>query len=160
MSDNAEVVDGAASVYGDEDRFEYVPQLSGWALVAAGLAAGAAAAHLPVMPEHFRSAPYMGGLFGAFALVILALGAAILVLDSRWAYLALGSVCTLAVLTYGATRTFAFPDLADDVGNWWEPLGVLSVVLELGTAAACAAALISRQRTPLAESPSTERISP
>ena len=38
--------------------------------------------------------------------------------------------CGLAVLGYAATRLVAFPMLADDVGNWLEPLGVVSVASE------------------------------
>jgi hypothetical protein len=35
------------------------------------------------------------------------------------------------VAVYAATRLVAFPQLADDVGNWLEPLGVVSVLSEL-----------------------------
>ena len=35
--------------------------------------------------------------------------------------------CGLAIVGYIATRLVAFPLLADDVGNWFEPMGVLSV---------------------------------
>jgi hypothetical protein len=38
--------------------------------------------------------------------------------------------CGLAVIGYGATRLIAFPQLADDVGHWFEPLGMVSVVAE------------------------------
>jgi len=41
------------------------------------------------------------------------------------------AVCTAAVIGYLATRLVAFPMLADDVGNWFEPLGVVSVLSEL-----------------------------
>jgi hypothetical protein len=39
-------------------------------------------------------------------------------------------VCGAAVVGYVATRLTAFPQLADDVGNWFEPLGVVSVLTE------------------------------
>jgi hypothetical protein len=35
------------------------------------------------------------------------------------------------VVGYLATRSVAFPQLSDDVGNWFEPLGVVSVLAEL-----------------------------
>jgi formate hydrogenlyase subunit 3/multisubunit Na+/H+ antiporter MnhD subunit len=41
-------------------------------------------------------------------------------------------LCAAAVLAYAATRIIAFPELADDVGNWTEPLGMVSVAAELG----------------------------
>jgi hypothetical protein len=51
-----------------------------------------------------------------------------------WA--AAGAVCGAAVATYAATRLVAFPQLADDVGSWFEPLGVVSVVAETAVVAA------------------------
>ena len=39
-------------------------------------------------------------------------------------------LCAAAVATYAATRVVAFPQIGDDVGNWLEPWGVVSVVLE------------------------------
>jgi hypothetical protein len=41
-------------------------------------------------------------------------------------------LCAAALLAYGATRLVAFPLLADDVGAWFEPLGIVSVIAEAG----------------------------
>jgi len=41
-----------------------------------------------------------------------------------------GLVCGAAIVGYVATRLVAFPQLADDVGNWLEPLGVVAVLSE------------------------------
>ena len=60
-------------------------------------------------------------------------------------YIAAGVTCGLAVLGYAATRLAAFPMLADDVGNWFEPLGVLSITTETIVVAAAASALLRRQ---------------
>lgn len=90
----------------------------------------AAVAHIPVIAPHLEEAPYMGVLFIALTAACLTLGAAIAATDATWAYRSAAAVCGAAVLAYAATRLVAFPQLADDVGNWFEPLGVVSVVSE------------------------------
>jgi hypothetical protein len=99
-----------------------------WIVVAALLVA--AAAHLPVIGEHLMEARYMGVLFIVLTAACFLLAAALISLDSAAAYALSALTCALAVLGYAATRTFAFPHLSDDVGNWSEPLGVVSIVAE------------------------------
>lgn len=90
----------------------------------------AAVAHVPVIGPHLEEAPYMGVLFVALTAVCLTLGAAIAATNRTWAYASAAGVCGAAVVAYAATRLVAFPQLADDVGNWFEPLGVISVASE------------------------------
>lgn len=104
-------------------------------LVLAVLLLGSGAAHLPVMEEHLREAAWMGSLFALFAVATAVLAAAVALSGRRGPVLAASALCALAVLTYAATRLFAFPQLGDDVGNWVEPWGVVSVVLEVYAAA-------------------------
>ena len=54
-------------------------------------------------------------------------------------------VCGLTIIGYAATRLVAFPMLADDVGNWLEPLGVVSIVAETVVVASSIAALRCRR---------------
>jgi hypothetical protein len=112
-----------------------------WPLAAA--AAVAAAAHIPVIGEHLAEAPYMGVLFVLLTGACFALGAAALMRDSRAVYAASAGTCALAIVGYAATRLVAFPMLADDVGNWFEPLGVVSIASE---AIVVACALTGLQR--------------
>ena len=107
----------------------------------------AAVAHLPVIAPHLEEAPYMGVLFIALTGACLALAAVIASRDTTWAYQATIAVCGAAVLGYAATRIVAFPMLAEDVGNWFEPLGVVSVLTESATVAFAAIALRRRART-------------
>ena len=112
-----------------------------WLLAAAAFVA--AAAHLPVIGSHLEEAPYMGVLFialtaGCFALAITAVS-----FDTRAVYTASAVTCSLAIIGYAATRLVAFPMLADDVGNWFEPLGVISVASE---AVVVAASLLGLRR--------------
>jgi len=77
----------------------------------------------------------MGEEFIMLILACLLIAVAFLVCDSAAVYvLAYG----LAVVGYILKRLVTFPELADGVGNWFEPLGVISVLAEstaLGIAA-------------------------
>lgn len=110
----------------------------------------AAVAHIPVTPEHLREAPYMGWLFVAFTAVALVAAVVVAVRGSASTpFLIAGVLCALAIGAYAMTRLFAFPQLADDVGNWAEPLGVVSVVSETAVVLlSIAAGLRLRARCP------------
>lgn len=99
-----------------------------WVVTVAVLAA--AVAHVPVIGPHLDEAPYMGVLFVVLTVGCAAIGLAAVIRDSRAVYALAILTCGLAVLGYAATRLVAFPMLADDVGNWLEPLGVVSVLSE------------------------------
>lgn len=72
----------------------------------------------------------MGLEFIVLTLACLAVGVAAVVCDSRAVYVGALIACGLAVVGYVLTRLVAFPMLGDDVGNWFEPLGVVSVIAE------------------------------
>ncbi|MGN6088314.1 MAG: hypothetical protein ACTHNT_03375 [Actinomycetales bacterium] len=114
--------------------------------VAVPAIAVAAAAHVPVTPEHLEEAPYMGVLFIVLTVACAAIGVALLVWDAPVVYGLAVLTCGLAVIGYAATRLVAFPMLGDDVGNWFEPLGVVSVLTEALVVAAAATALARRSR--------------
>ena len=86
----------------------------------------------------------MGVLFIVLTAACAFLAVAALVRGGRAVSALTVLTCGLAVLGYAATRLVAFPMLADDVGNWLEPLGVVSVVSE---SVAVAAAVIGLRRT-------------
>jgi hypothetical protein len=109
-----------------------------------------ALAHLPVVAEHLREAPYMGEEFIVLIVACLLIAVACLVCDSAAVYALAVLTCGLAVVGYILTRLVAFPELADDVGNWLEPLGVVSVLAE-STAVAVAAAALGDRRAVHAE---------
>jgi hypothetical protein len=113
-----------------------------WVLAAA--AGVAAIAHVPVIGPHLEEAPYMGVLFVVLTAACAFLAVAALVRGGSAVYLLTVLTCGLAVLGYAATRLVAFPMLADDVGNWLEPLGVVSIVSESIAVAAAVVALRRR----------------
>jgi hypothetical protein len=97
----------------------------------AGLAAlVAAAAHVPVIGPHLEEARYMGVLFLLLTIACGGLAVTLVVHDGAGVYAAAVALCGTAIAGYVATRTVAFPELADDVGNWLEPLGVVAVISE------------------------------
>jgi len=114
--------------------------------IVAAAAAGAAAAHVPVIAPHLDEAPYMGVLFIVLTVACAVLAIGVLVRDSTAVYALAVVTCGLAVIGYAATRLVAFPMLADDVGNWLEPLGVVSVVTETIVAVTSLSALRSKAR--------------
>jgi hypothetical protein len=114
-----------------------------WVLAAA--AGVAAIAHVPVIGPHLEEAPYMGLLFVVLTVACAFLAVAALARGGSAVYLLTVLTCGLAVLGYVATRLVAFPMLADDVGNWLEPLGVVSIVSE---SIAVAAAVVALRRHP------------
>jgi hypothetical protein len=105
--------------------------------------------HLALVPDHLDEAPYMGELFVAFSLAAFSLAALLAARPARPELLAAAVLCAAAIVTYAATRLVAFPQLADDVGQWFEPLGVVSVLAEGGVVVLVAVALRNRDRQPL-----------
>lgn len=107
-----------------------------------------AAAHIPVIAPHLEEAPYMGVLFILLTTACFGFAITSLVTDPPILYSTAAAVCGTAILGYAATRLVAFPQLADDVGNWFEPLGVVSIIAESVVVATAVLALRSRRSAP------------
>lgn len=106
----------------------------------------AALAHVPVIPEHLHEAPYMGVAFIVFSgLAMLAAGVVGLT-DRRWGYRLSAGLCIAAIGLYALTRLVAFPEMGDDVGNWTETFGLLSIAAETVAALGSTAALFRHSR--------------
>ena len=116
-----------------------------WPLAAAALAS--AAAHVPVIPQHLREAPYMGVLFILLSIACTVLAAVAVFYDTAEVYVLSALVCCAAVLGYAATRVVAFPQLADDVGHWLDPYGVAAITAE-SVVVTLAVIALRRSRTP------------
>jgi hypothetical protein len=116
---------------------------SPWRWVLACSALVAAIAHVPVIAPHLDEAPYMGVLFIVLTAACLVLAGSVLIRDVPAVYGLAILTCGLAIIGYAATRLVAFPELDDDVGNWLEPLGVLSVLAEAVVVLAAVSALRS-----------------
>ena len=110
--------------------FLWLPMQYRWRWALTVCAWVSAVAHIPLVGEHLREAPYMGVEFVVLIVGCMLIGAAALICDSQALYLLAVVACGLAIAGYIATRTIAFPSLADDVGNWLEPLGIVSITAE------------------------------
>jgi len=117
------------------------PQRSSLRWLLALAAAVSAAAHIPVIAPHLDEAPYMGVLFVLLTAACGTFAALAIRFDSLALYASSATVCGLAIAGYAATRLVAFPMLSDDVGNWLEPLGVVSVLAESVVVASALVAL-------------------
>jgi hypothetical protein len=132
------------------DAFLWTPRATPWRWLLALGATASAVAHLPVISPHLAEAPYMGEEFIVLTTACLLVALAAIICDSAVVY-SLGVVtCGLAVIGYVATRLVAFPQLADDVGNWFEPLGVVSVCAESLAVIAAILGLRRRRATSVA----------
>jgi hypothetical protein len=99
------------------------------AVVAATLIAGLA--HVPVTGQHLEEAPYIGVLFVLLEIASLVLAIALMIVPSRAVLLATAAVGVLAILAFVVSRSVGLPQIGDDIGNWTEPLAVVSVAAEL-----------------------------
>jgi hypothetical protein len=120
------------------------PRHSRWRWLVIPAVLLAAAAHLPVIRPHLAEAPYMGVLFIVLSAACVLLAAAMISWDGGVVYAMSAVTCGLAVAGYAATRLVAFPMLSDDVGNWFEPLGVTSIIAETVVVIAAVTALRSQ----------------
>ncbi|MDH2445205.1 multicopper oxidase domain-containing protein [Amnibacterium sp. CER49] len=90
----------------------------------------AAIAHLPVTPSHLREAAYLGVLFVLLELACVALALLLQLRSDRLVALLVAGLGAAAIIAYVVSRSIGLPLVRDDIGNWADPLGVLSVAAE------------------------------
>src|SRR5579875_1587449 len=108
-------------------RGQFVSVWRGPLIVAAVITA---AAHVPVTGDHLGEAPYIGALFVALEVVSTVVALALLWHDSRGISAVAAVVGALAIVAYVVSRSAGLPQIEDDIGNWAEPLGVVSMTAE------------------------------
>jgi hypothetical protein len=123
------------------DEFLWAPLHSPLRWPLAGLSAISAAAHLPVLSDHFHEVPYIGVEFIVLIVACLLIAVAAPAWDTAALYAVAAITCALAVAAYVMTRAVTLPGLADDVGDWLEPLGVVAILAEAATVAVAVCAL-------------------
>ncbi|MFC3832940.1 MULTISPECIES: hypothetical protein [Deinococcus] len=94
------------------------------------LLAGIAWMHYRDVPGKLGETPYLGWLYILLVAGCAAAGAWLL--SSAWrAGYGLGLVISLgAIVAYSLTRSTGLPQATGDIGNWAEPSGVISLLLE------------------------------
>ncbi len=118
-----------------------------------------AAVHIILVPAHLREALYAGCLFIALSAATLLLAGLILVRDQPLVWAAAGAVCTGAILAYVFSRSIGLPLMADDLGDWVNPLGVGAVLAE-AIAAGLAVLVLRRSRGADIQREPRSRVSP
>ena len=111
-----------------------------------GLLLVAGAAHVPLIREHLREAPYVGWGFVLFALSCLVLAVWVATTDEPKSWMLSGAVCVAALAAYLASRTVGLPQIGDDIGNWSEPMSFPALTSEVLVVALAASHLLRRPR--------------
>src|SRR5581483_3763058 len=108
-----------------------VHRLPWWRGPLAAVALTMTAAHVPVTEDHFHEAPYIGALLVVLEVAgIVVAGALFMRREERRVYALAGVTGALAIAAYVVSRSIGLPQIHDDVGNWAEPLGIVSLVAE------------------------------
>ena len=97
--------------------------------LAVGLA-GVAVIHAVDGVGKWSEVRYMFWMYMALIAGSLVTAAAVLFTRSRAAFLAAAAVAASAFAGYVLSRTTGLPSATDDIGNWTEPLGLASLVVE------------------------------
>lgn len=110
------------------ERNDY-PSIMRAAAVMVGLM-GIIAVHVMDLPSKFAEVPYLGVGYLAVILVAGALIMRIVSGPTKWDFLASAGLAAAVFAGYAINRTVGMPGATDDIGNWFEPLGLLSLVIE------------------------------
>jgi hypothetical protein len=85
---------------------------------------------MTLVPEHLREAPYAGALFIALSVAALAIAMLLSAGDHDLVWLAALAISLGALVAYFLSRSVGLPSMADDIGDWANPLGVAAVACE------------------------------
>jgi hypothetical protein len=119
----------------------YPSPASQWRWPAVIALAVTAGIHIALVPAHLREAPYAGALFIALSATALAIAMLLVACNHRLVWLGAGALSLTALLAYLVSRSVGLPSLADDLGDWLNPLGVAAVLSETVAGLGCWRAL-------------------
>jgi len=92
--------------------------------------AGVAAVHVMDLPGKWTETPYLAfGYIGIIALTVFLVESLIREI-TKPAILASLGLALAVILGYVINRTVGMPGSTGDIGNWFEPLGLLSLFIE------------------------------
>jgi hypothetical protein len=98
--------------------------------IAIGGLGGIALIHVLQAPAAFAETLYLGLLFVGAVVAAVVLAAVLSRTSDLRAWEAAGGLAGLILLGYLLSRTSGLPAATDDVGEWTEPLGLASMVVE------------------------------
>ena len=92
--------------------------------------AGIVTVHVLDLPAKMEEVPYIGFMYIGAILVAGILMYRMMVRPSRVDFAAAAVLAVAVIAGYVVNRTTGMPGAMDDIGNWWEPLGLLSLIIE------------------------------
>lgn len=92
---------------------------------------GIVGVHIADLPPKWEEARYIAWMYIGAILFGLFLIDRLVVKTSKRDYLASSFLSISVLLGYIVNRTVGMPGAKGDIGNWFEPLGFLSIVIEL-----------------------------
>ena len=99
--------------------------------VAVGLGlASVAAIHILDLPGKFAETPYLAAFYVALIIASFVLTERLFVAGTRRDFLAAAALSAAVIVGFTINRTVGMPGATGDIGNWLEPLGLLSIVVE------------------------------
>lgn len=131
------------------------------ALVAVGLAA-IAAIHVLDLPGKFEDGPsYLAAGYIGVIIASLVLMERVIAKGSRIDFAASAALAAAVFAGFVINRTVGMPGAVDDIGNWLEPLGMMSLLVEGFVVWQALAAALGRRASsaPATSAPELERIS-
>lgn len=102
---------------------------------------GVAIVHVIDGPGALEDVTYVGTLELALSAAAVVVALALIVNPVRDAWLLAAGLSGAALVLYAASRTVGLPGSTDDVGNWGEALGLVSIAIEASVVALALKAL-------------------
>jgi len=94
-----------------------------------GLAA-MALVHLVDGTGKFHEVQYLGWLYMLLVVGCIVVGGMLVERDDRRAWVGAAAISAAAFVGYSLSRTTGLPSAKDDIGNWFEPLGIATLFAE------------------------------
>ena len=117
--------------------------------VAVGLGlATVAAIHILDLPGKLAETPYLGVMYIVLIIAAFVLTERLFIVGSRLDFIAAAALSAVVIVAFTINRTVGMPGATGDIGNWLEPLGLLSLVVEAFVLWQSVAAIIGLSRTP------------
>jgi hypothetical protein len=116
------------------------------ASVGLGLAS-VAAIHILDIPSKFAETPYLAVFYLALIVAAFVVMERLFVVGGTRDFAAAAILSIAVIAGFVINRTVGMPGAMDDIGNWLEPLGLLSLVIESFVVWQSIAAIAGRTRT-------------
>ena len=120
---------------------------------------GIIAVHVMDLPGKLEEVPYMGLMYIGVIVAAGILVHRIISGPTRRDFLAAAGLAAAVFVGFVINRTIGMPGATDDIGNWTEPLGLLSLVIEAWVVVAGVTAARALTQMPPVLSPDRVKVS-